>query len=130
MIRDMVRKDIEKGSGGVAEARVSRESSLRDLAKVNNSLEGKNLLILSGHDSHKPILTIAQIGERLRKTLENLKDVILQLSSGKDNLGDLDVEKKMFDMETEMKDVDSNILNIGKDLELLEEVIDVLDNDY
>lgn len=130
MIRDMVRKDIEKGSGGVAEARVSRESSLRDLAKVNNSLEGKNLLILSGHDSHKPILTIAQIGERLRKTLENLKDVILQLSSGKDNLGDLDVEKKMFDMETEMKDVDSNILNIGKDLELLEEVIDVLENDY
>lgn len=130
MIRDMVRKDIEKGSGGVAEARVSRESSLRDLAKVNNSLEGKNLLILSGHDSHKPILTIAQIGERLRKTLENLKDVILQLSSGKDNLGDLDVEKKMFDLETEMKDVDSNILNIGKDLELLEEVIDVLENDY
>ena len=38
MIRDMVRKDIEKGSGAVAEARVSRESSLRDLAKVNNTL--------------------------------------------------------------------------------------------
>ena len=36
----------------------------------------------------------------------------MQLSSGKDNLGDLDVEKKMFDMETEMKDIDSNILNI------------------
>lgn len=71
---------------------------MRDLGKVTGPLEGRNLMIIKGAEAHKPILTIAAIGERLRKTLEKLNDVLLQVVSGKDSLGDLDVEKKLYDM--------------------------------
>ena len=130
MIRDMVRKDIDKGNQAIAEARMAKDGAMRDLQKVQTHLEGRNLITIKGADAHKPILTIAQIGEKLRKTLENLNDVLLHVVSGKDTLGDLDVEKKLYDMEMELKGLDESAVNISKDLQLLEEVVDALDNDH
>ncbi len=129
MIRDMVRRDIDKGNAAISEARISKEGAMRDLQTVQGQLEGRNLITIKGAEAHKPILNIAVIGERLRKTLENLNDVLLHVVSGKDTLGDLDVEKKLYDMDMEMKGLDESAVKIAKDLQLLEEVVEALDND-
>lgn len=38
--------------------------------------------------------------------------MLLHVVSGKDTLGDLDVEKKLYDMEMELKGLDESALNI------------------